>query len=537
MSKHLYFDCNATYGPYPGKPREARWRLEELVDDLALAGIAGALVQHTQGIRGDHMRANLTLVEDITEHGECLFPCWVALPEISGGFPPVPEFVAALEQRGVRAVRIAPDDLGIPPREKLWGELRDALVAAGTLIVVETDRSVTDFTPLEETLDLFREANVLVAGFCWHQWRVAHYLMSEYPRMHIEFSGFQANRAPEYFAQTFGPDRCLFGTGLMDKAPGAARGFFDWSLLPDEEVARIAGGNLTRLLRGAQPRAVEISCEWQDEITRSTSEGLPMPCEVWDNHCHILHDGSPSAGGKLVFYKGDADGMIEITRRTGIDKTAIMSWEAPCSYDVDLGNDTVARAVDRYPDEFIGLASIDPTHQTPEEMQAVIDEYHVRRRFPGLKFLRHGGAGEYNYDNPLFEAWYSFASDRNLYAVIDPCGARDSEMMANLVARYPNMRISLDHCGQSWGYARWAAEMVKKYPMVDAQLTYTNVTNGVIEYLVAECGADRVMFGTDTPMRDPRPQVGWLVFTRLSEADKRLVFAENFKRRLEEVRW
>jgi predicted TIM-barrel fold metal-dependent hydrolase len=79
--------------------------------------------------------------------------------------------------------------------------------------------------------------------------------------------------------------------------------------------------------------------------------------------------------------------------------------------------------------------------------------------------------------------------------------------------------------------------MVDRYPNVDAQLTFTNVTNGVIEYLVDRCGADRVMFGTDTPMRDPRPQVGWLVFTRLSEPQKRLVFGENFRRLLERVTW
>ncbi len=31
-------------------------------------------------------------------------------------------------------------------------------------------------------------------------------------------------------------------------------------------------------------------------------------------------------------------------------------------------------------------------------------------------------------------------------------------------------------------------------------------------------------------MRDPRPQLGWVVFSRLSEADKRQVLGENFRR-------
>ena len=98
-----------------------------------------------------------------------------------------------------------------------------------------------------------------------------------------------------------------------------------------------------------------------------------------------------------------------------------------------------------------------------------------------------------------------------------------------LATKYPNMGLHLDHCGRSWEFAKWAARMVNKYPSVWAQLNYTEVTNGTIEYLVEQCGADRVLFGTDSPMRDPRPQVGWLVFTRLCEADKRQVFGLNFK--------
>jgi predicted TIM-barrel fold metal-dependent hydrolase len=69
---------------------------------------------------------------------------------------------------------------------------------------------------------------------------------------------------------------------------------------------------------------------------------------------------------------------------------------------------------------------------------------------------------------------------------------------------------------------------MKEYDNLWAQLNYTLATNGVIEYLVEQVGADRVLFGTDAPMRDPRPQVGGLVFTRLSEADKRKIFGGNF---------
>lgn len=56
------------------------------------------------------------------------------------------------------------------------------------------------------------------------------------------------------------------------------------------------------------------------------------------------------------------------------------------------------------------------------------------------------------------------------------------------------------------------------------------MTNGVIEHLARQMGADRVLFGTDASMRDPRPQLTWVVFTRLPEADKRKILGENFAR-------
>jgi predicted TIM-barrel fold metal-dependent hydrolase len=78
-------------------------------------------------------------------------------------------------------------------------------------------------------------------------------------------------------------------------------------------------------------------------------------------------------------------------------------------------------------------------------------------------------------------------------------------------------------------YAKYA----KKYPNCYLQLTYTSVTLGSIEYLVKEVGADRILYGTDAPMRDPRPQLGWLVYANISEEDKRLILGTNMQKVLD----
>lgn len=59
------------------------------------------------------------------------------------------------------------------------------------------------------------------------------------------------------------------------------------------------------------------------------------------------------------------------------------------------------------------------------------------------------------------------------------------------------------------------------------------MTWGVIEYFVKEIGAEKILFGTDSPMRDPRPQVGWLAYADISFEDKKLIFGGNMKRILD----
>ena len=55
---------------------------------------------------------------------------------------------------------------------------------------------------------------------------------------------------------------------------------------------------------------------------------------------------------------------------------------------------------------------------------------------------------------------------------------------------------------------------------------------GVIERLVAEAGADRVVFGSDVPLMDPRPQLGKIITAEISDDEKRLVLGENAKQLL-----
>jgi predicted TIM-barrel fold metal-dependent hydrolase len=54
--------------------------------------------------------------------------------------------------------------------------------------------------------------------------------------------------------------------------------------------------------------------------------------------------------------------------------------------------------------------------------------------------------------------------------------------------------------------------------------------------VVAGARDDRVLYGSDLPMRDPRQQLGWVVYSKLSVERKLAVLGLNGKRILDRAR-
>lgn len=476
------------------------------------------------------MTGNRRLCEETSAHAGRLFPCWIIGPHLPCDFPPEAEVFAEMQARGVRAVRIEPDLMGYSPDPAMWRAWTDRLRASQTLCVFSR---LSTANP-EAWFALFEGIPLLMVDHSWGEWRRVVRLMQRFPNLHIDFSAFQAHYALEEIAAEFGIERCLFGTGLPERAPGTARGFADFTLLAEADVAAFSHGNLLRLLGNPPLVGVRAKGPFDDLLTAASISSQPIPCPVLDAHCHILADGLSGAGLKNVFPRGDADGMLRLRQRAGIDRTAIMSWEGPLGMESERGNRVVARAVEKYPEHFIGVATYNPEYDTAAELENIIQCYYRTLHFPGLK--TYANCQTLEYDDPAFAPWFEYANARGLYLVFDIAGSADrNRVVKNLATRYPKMGLHIDHCGQSWAFAEWVTQVMAEYPNTFAQLNYTSATNGVIEYLVEEVGAARVLFGTDSPMRDPRPQLAWAVFTRLTMEDKQAILGGNFRRILQSI--
>ena len=109
--------------------------------------------------------------------------------------------------------------------------------------------------------------------------------------------------------------------------------------------------------------------------------------------------------------------------------------------------------------------------------------------------------------------------------------------MIDIARRFPDASFLIAHSCGSWDYAELVAKACQAAPNIYAEITLTPVPNGIIEWMCDNAGVDRVLFGTDAPMRDPRPQLGWVVNSRLPLAHKGLVLADNFAAVLARIRW
>jgi predicted TIM-barrel fold metal-dependent hydrolase len=526
MTEPTIFDCWTAYGIRPGMDPAERYSLEHLLADLDHYGVAGALVRHEQAYYYDPMHANRRLTREIRAHRDRLFPCWTVMPHQAGDFPEPGELAGMMEAENIRAVCLRPSRNGFPLHEDVLGPLAEMLNARRTVILTTIGELGSDYERAVRFCRIFGACPVIIGDAYWSQWRLMVAIMDACANARMECHLFQANRAVEFLAGRYGAERVLFGSGLIAHSAGAARGFVDWSLMNEKDVAKFAGGNLAELL-GQGPEAAETAAE-ADEIVRAVRSGKPVPIPVLDAHCHVLDEGLNGGGVEYVMLKGDVTHMLELTRRSGIDLTAMMSWNGTVSMDVEAGNKLMEEVVRAAPEEVVGLSSCNPVVQSAEEIRAMCRLLHLELGFRGMKPY---WTNRVSYADERYGPYWEFCNEHKLYGLLHVSPeAGGIEAVSTLAERYPEATFLIAHSGGSWDFARQVAEVANKYPNVCAELTLTPVPNGIVEWLCETIGVDRVLFGTDAPMRDPRPQVGWCVYTRLGEAEKRKILGENFAR-------
>ena len=539
MSERIYIDCYAMVGKRGQKDVETPYETEALLEEMEWCGIHGALIAHWVAKEYDPMYGNRKLLHELKKSPR-LYGAWAIMPSHTGEMPPPKDLIKEMADNGIRAAKMYPRAHHYFFNEDACGELLSELENHEMLLLVEgglmygpdvlEPSNQVLLSELEAILTRHPNLPALLQGSRWESTRYLHALMTKHKNLHLEFSANQPNRALEVYAGWFGSQRLLLGTGALDKSPGAAKAFVDYCALSEEDKQNIAGCNLARLLKLDWLPQSYNEKESDDSILNLAKAGKPLTnILVIDAHAHIAHDDAAGVGFMHQPFS-DAKNMLDRAKLMGIGAMCVSSWLGIWT-DYEDGNEIVREAMRRYPNFYHGYATLQP--QYVKNWEADLRKVHELYKMQGLKpyYPRTG----IPYNDKLWAPWFDYGNRMNAYALLHPSPNFAAELNA-IAPKYPNLSLIIAHCGGSFDTARQGVEAALKFPHVFLEITFTSVTYRVIEFMVKHVGAERVLFGTDQPMRDPLPQFGWMAYSHCTFEEKKKMFGLNMKRIIERVK-
>ena len=241
---------------------------------------------------------------------------------------------------------------------------------------------------------------------------------------------------------------------------------------------------------------------------------------VIDFHGHV-------GNWEMVAMLDEPSSMLHAMDAAGVDRACVFNIFHP---DGRRANDSTADFVARHPDRFIGFAYVSPMmpERVEPELTRAIDEL-------GLRAIKiYPPYTSYPLDHEAWRPIFAFAQERGLVVLSHTDGGLLSEprKLGTAAGRFPGAIFVSGHSGNIEPFRTQAIEMARAHANFYLETCSTYRQPGVIERLVAGAGADRVLFGSDQPLMDPRTQLGKIITADLTDEEKRQVIGGNARRLL-----
>lgn len=256
---------------------------------------------------------------------------------------------------------------------------------------------------------------------------------------------------------------------------------------------------------------------------------------VIDSHCHVYPDkiAERAVAGTGNFYnvKFACDGRESTLRRVaaeaGIDHCVIQSV-ATSPHQVKSINEFIARTVEEGGGVFTGLGTLHPDSEDmkgdvlhlmdlglrgvklhPDIQAFKIDDYRCLRIYElceeyGLPILMHTGDKRYDYSNP--------------------------NRLKPILEIYTGLKVIGAHLG-GWSIYEQASEELKGIPNLwfDCSSTFYWLDKNKAKEIIYKLGTDRVLFGTDYPMWEPKRELDTFLSLGFSPEDEERILSLNAK--------
>ena len=244
---------------------------------------------------------------------------------------------------------------------------------------------------------------------------------------------------------------------------------------------------------------------------------------VIDDHGHV-HEWSYREGDPEY----EVDYVVGLMDKWKIDKSIIMDSLAYIGLDQNTSNNHTRAAVDAYPDRLIGFANIKPPQgfaACRDEMKRTIEDWGFR----GIKL--HPQVDRYPANHrelvyPIIELAMKY--DIPVWFHTGHAPNATPTLVGSLAGAFPEAKIVMGHMGSGMFYDAICAARRYRNIYVDISL------QGGHSFLTAcrEVGADRLLFGTDSPYANPGTMKRMVEESPLSQAEKTMILGDNMARLL-----
>ncbi len=258
-----------------------------------------------------------------------------------------------------------------------------------------------------------------------------------------------------------------------------------------------------------------------DLIKRFESKTLDDVLIV-DAHMHL---GKPpgffSAGN-------DAQSLIKSMELNGISCGCISSYDS-IGQDAVSGNREIEELMSVYPDKFIGQFGINPNY--PEQADTILGEVSKNDLFSQVKL--HPDFHKYPINGAQYHKVYRMADSLSMTILIHTWGEKDIAQVYEIAREYKHMMIMIGHSGGTPEGIKAAISVTQKTDNTYLDYTLSYNYQGLIEWMVKEAGAYRILFGSDATFNSQSAALGKIIYADISDEDKLKILGQNMKKILE----
>lgn len=243
-----FFDCNAFIGlPARVEIYQPAPTAETILAEMDFCGVERALVWHIAQFDAAPRLGNELLKQAIQSHPR-LSGCWCVLPNQAHEFPPFEQFLAAMRQAGVTALRAFPVDHHFLLNRVAMGSWLEPMVTHRVPLFLSVARGA-NWDILYALMNEFPELVCVVCDHgCWGEDRRFRPLIERYPHVYVDTSHYLLDGGIEAFVQDYGPERMLYGSGFPATHFGGMMLAIRHAKISDDAKEAIAAKNLERLL-------------------------------------------------------------------------------------------------------------------------------------------------------------------------------------------------------------------------------------------------------------------------------------------------